>query len=232
MKAEQHALVGNRWMLAGGLLYLLEFVAIVGAGMDEILVAGASADEVVAAYAAGSVDAAAFLGGWMSLVLLGRVLVFVGLRSALAASGRSHPLMDFAVVAAAVSVTLEVVAHGLGIAAADFADAEQNAAAVLLDQGGAWTGSLVMGGLSLALLASVWCMWGSRMFSKPLVIVGLVAGIGGVLAQLTIAPSTSDISEWLTLSAVLFWVWMLWAGVVLWRRTPARSRESHQVVAG
>jgi hypothetical protein len=223
-------LVGNRWMLAGGLLYLLEFVGIMSAGMDQILVSGRSADEVMATYA-GNAGEVGFLAGWMAVVLLGRVLVFAALRSALARSGYAHPLLDWAVVAAAVSVTLEVASHGMAVAAARQAEAGDADAVLVMDQLGAAVGFGVYAGLAVAMLASTWCMWHSRLFAKPLLGIGAVAGIGLLVAQLTAGPATEDISEQLTLSVLLFWVWMLWAGVVLWRRTPKTTATEPGTVA-
>ena len=103
--------------------YLLEWVAIiwVGAlGVGETVVRGASANELLDTYS-GHVDALTTMAGWFSLVLLFRILLFIGLRQSLVDSGYRHPLMDFAVAAAAVSVTLEVASYGLGAAAGGFA---------------------------------------------------------------------------------------------------------------
>ena len=210
-------------MLAGGILYLLEWVAIIGTGVvgvAQTAAVGASADDLAESYV-GHVDAVAFMAGWFAVVLLGRILVFIGLRSALRESGRPHLLMDFAVLASAVSVTLEIAAYGLATAAADLADSGETTAMVILDRAGGWVNLMIGGGLGVAVLASAWCMRRSGMFPAALTTLGLVAGAALVLAQLTVAPSTLDISGWLTLGVVLFWVWMIWAGVVLWRRTPS-----------
>jgi hypothetical protein len=53
----------------------------------------------------GNVDAVALMAGWFSICLLGRVLFFFGLRSALGASGRGHLLMDLVTAARAVGST-------------------------------------------------------------------------------------------------------------------------------
>lgn len=110
MAEDRQNLAGNRWVLVGGVVYLLEWVAIIGTGMvglGSVVTRGLTEAELVESYG-GQVDAASFMAGWFAVVLLGRILVFVGLRRALTDSGHAHPLMDLAVVASAVSVTLEV----------------------------------------------------------------------------------------------------------------------------
>ena len=122
-EAAPPTLVGNRRVLAGAIFYLLEWVAIIGAGMvdvNETATVGTSPQDLLDSYS-GHVAAVAFMAGWFAIALLGRVLVFVGLRSALADSGRSHPPMDCAVVTPAVSVTLEVAAYGVATAERDLA---------------------------------------------------------------------------------------------------------------
>lgn len=231
-EAVRPPLIGNRWVLVGGIFYLLEWVAIIGAGIvgvNETAGVGTSPQEILDSYS-GHVDAVAFMAGWFALALLGRVLVFVGLRSALADSGRSHLLMDFAVVASAVSVTLEVAAYGLAAAAADLADAQDTTAMVILDRAGGWLNQLLEGGLAVAIVCSAWCMWRSRLFSMPLNVLGAVAGIGIVFAQLSIAPSLATLFAILGFSVPLFWIWMLWAGVVSWCHTPKAGSSDASVV--
>jgi hypothetical protein len=215
-------LIGNKWVLAGGVLYLLEWVAIIGAGfagVGESVAVGASPQELLDSYV-GNVDAVALMAGWFSICLLGRVLFFIGLRSALGASGRGHLLMDFAIAAAAVSVTLEVAAYALASAAADLADAQDTAAMVVLDRAGGWLNQVIAGGLGVAIVCAVWCMWRSGLFSTALNIAGAVGGTGILLAQLSIAPSMSTLFSIVGWAPLVFWVWMIWAGVVLWRRAP------------
>ena len=38
--------------------------------------------------------------------------------------------------------------------------------------------------------------------------------------QLTVAPAMQTLFDILFAFPILFWVWMLWAGVLCWRRTP------------
>lgn len=211
-------LTGNRLMLAGGILYLLEFVAIIGTGLSAIMSTTVPDAEVLAAYD-GNVDRVGFLAAWMSVVLLGRILVFVGLRSALVDSGRAHAVMDWAVLAAAVSVTLEVAGNGAAVAAARLAGSGRDDAVLVANQLAAGVGFGMGAGLAVATLASAYAMARSGLFAKPLVYLGAVAGLGMLASQLT-AGSMQGLSEQLTIAAVLFWVWMLWAGVVLLRRRP------------
>ena len=46
------------------------------------------------------------------------------------------------------------------------------------------------------------------------------AGVAIIGAQLTVAPSLETLFAILYFFPLVFWVWMLWAGVLLWRRTP------------
>lgn len=222
-RAESTDLVGNRWVLVGGVVYLLEWVAIIGAsaaGLGSVVTRGVGADDVLEAYT-GHPDAAWFMAGWFALVLLGRVLVFLGLRAAMAASGRSHVLLDLAVVAAAVSVTLEIASYGLAAAAAERAAADDGAGTVLLDVAGTGLNLMIGGGLGVAIVASTYVMTRSGLFPTGLNVLGWLSGVAIVGAQLTVAPSLETLFEILYFFPLVFWVWMLWAGVLLWRRTPS-----------
>jgi hypothetical protein len=223
---EPRELVGNRWVLVGAVVYLLEWVAIIwsgAVGVDALVTRGTEGSDLQASYD-GHVDAVASMAGWFAVVLLGRVLIFIGLRHALAESGYRHPLLDLAVVAAAASVVLEIASYGLAAAAADRADAGEQAQAALLDQAGSGLNLMIAGGLGVAVAATSWCMRQSRLFSLPLAVVGLLAGALIIGAQLTVAPSLESLFELLFASVLLFWVWMIWAGVVCWRRTPRTGR--------
>jgi hypothetical protein len=224
MRAETERLVGNRWVLVGGIVYLLEWVAILataGAGLGSVVIRGMDEQEIFASYD-GHVDAASFLAGWLAVVLLGRILVFVGLRRALVDSGRPHPLLDLAVVAAAVSVTLEVASYGLAVGAAEAAAEGDRAGTRLLDLAGAGLNLMIGGGLGVAIVATAYVMWRSGLFSTVLNVVGMVTGVAIVGAQLTVSPALQWLFDILYFFPLVFWVWMIWAGVVLWRRTPRR----------
>jgi hypothetical protein len=60
----------------------------------------------------------------------------------------------------------------------------------------------------------------SGMFPVPLNVLGWVSGVAIVGAQLSVAPSWQSVFDVLYFFPLLFWVWMLWAGVLLWRHTP------------
>jgi hypothetical protein len=216
-------LVGNRWMLVGGIVYLLEWVGIIGTsivGLGSVVTRGATGDQLLESYG-GHVDAAGFLAGWLAVVLLGRILVFVGLRRAMVDSGRTHPLLDLAVVAATVSVTLEVASYGLALGAAEAADAGDRAAMGVLDLAGTGLNLMIGGGLGVAVTAAAYVMWRSGWFSTTLNALGLVSGVAIVAAQLSVSPSLQVLFDILYFFPLVFWVWMVWAGVVLWRRTPS-----------
>lgn len=217
-------LVGNRWVLVGGVVYLLEWVAIiwVGAlGVGETVTRDISRADLLDSYV-GHEDAVASMAGWFAVVLLGRILLFIGLRQALSDSGYRHPLMDFAVAAAAVSVTLEVASYGIGAAAGELA--RDDAAAMLaLDRAALGVNLVGFGGLGLAITCAAYCMWRSQLFPTVLNVFGVVSGVAIIGAQLTVAPSLQTLFDILFAFPLLFWVWMLWAGVLCWRRTPSRE---------
>jgi hypothetical protein len=226
-------LVGNRWVLVGGVLYLLEWVAIIAVGalgVSEFVLRDAAAADVLATYA-DHPDAMWAMAGWFAVVLLGRVLVFVGLRSALAESGVRHPLLDFAVAAAAVSVTVEIAAYGLAAGATTTAAQGEEGLTWAIDQAAVGLNLMIGGGLGVAIVSAVYVMWRSGLFPRWLNLVGAVSGVGIVAAQLTVAPSLQTLNDVLMFFPVVFWVWMLWAGVVCWRRTPSASSAAVPVSA-
>ena len=107
-------LVGNRLALVGTVLYFLEWVAI--AFLPEVAdgsLFGAEPEVVVAAYR-GHSGVIAFAAGWFGVVLLGRVLFAVALRKSFRDSSRDSLLVDFAVGAMIVSVTLEIASFWSG----------------------------------------------------------------------------------------------------------------------
>ncbi len=56
--------------------------------------------------------------------------------------------------------------------------------------------------------------------------IGAVSGLAIVGAQLSVAPGLQTLFDILFVFPVLFWVWMLWTGVVCWRRTPAATERA------
>lgn len=221
----REGLVGNGWVLAGGVLYLLEWVAIIWAGIAGLgvqVVRGASTSEVMGSYP-GNENAVYAMAGWFAVVLLGRILVFIGLRHALVDSGHGHPLLDFAVVASTVSVTLEIASYGLAATAVAPADAGEESLAVLVDQAGAGLNLMIGGGLGVAIVCTTYVMWRSGLFGLPLVLLGAVSGVAIIGAQLTTAPSLQTLFDIFYVFPLVFWIWMLWAGVVCLRARPRRG---------
>ena len=90
---------------------------------------------------------------------------------------------------------------------------------------------LVAGDLNLMIYApagiSMLCaglaMWRSGLFVRALPLLALVCGaafcvIGAALG----APDRRDLVDPVSSAALLFWVWMLWTGILLWQRRTAR----------
>jgi hypothetical protein len=216
-------LVGNRWVLVGGVVYLLEWVAIIWTsmvGVSQVVTRGAPADAIHASYA-GHADAVWSMAGWFAVVLLGRILVFHALRRALHDSGHRHPLADLAVSAAAVSVALEIASYGLAAAAATLAERGDEGGMAVLDTAGAGLNMMIGGGLGVAIVCASYVMWRSGLFSWPLNLLGALSGLAIIGAQLTVAPSLQALFDILYFFPVVFWIWMIWLGIVCWRRTPS-----------
>ena len=206
-----------------GVLYLLEWVAIFGVGavgVGAFVTRGASGAGLVTTYA-DHPDAMFAMAGWFAIALLGRILVFIGLRQALADSGRRHLLLDLAVATAAVSVTIEIAAYGLAAAAAVPAAVGDEALTQAIDQSAVGLNLMIAGGLGVAILCATYVMWRSGLFPMPLNAIGALSGVAIVGAQLTVSPSLELLFTVLFIFPTLFRIWMLWAGVVCWRRTPA-----------
>lgn len=215
-------LVGNRLALAGAVLYLLEWVAIIAAAVNVPAPFDAASADVLKAYS-GHAGAFGWAAGWFSVVLLGRVLFAVGVRTALRESGRPQALMDVAVAAMTVSVALEVATYAL---AAGIAQAPAGAEAVrMLDSSAHVLNNVVDGPLAVSVLCTGIAMWQSGLFARWLAAVG--AGIGAVLtvaALVLMGPSRSGALDVVTSVVLLWWMWLVWVGVVLWRhRRPASS---------
>jgi len=225
-------LAGNRLVLAGAALYLLEWVAIVLAGVGVPLGATASARDVVAGYT-GHTQALGWAAGWFSVVLLGRVLLMVGLRSALVRSGRSHPLMDAAVVAMAVSVALEVVVYAVAAGASwSLAHGGSLAATRALDAVAFEVNETIYGPLGVSVLCAAVAMWRSELFSRVLAGLGVASGaVFTALGVAFVAPRFAAVADALSSAALLLWIWMIWTGVVAWRARQAVSHAGHAVPA-
>src|SRR2546429_7217317 len=106
------ALVGNRFALAGAVLYLLEWVAIIAAAPPGPYGRATAASTILRNYA-GHAGAAAISAAWFAVVLVGRILYVAGVKASLRKQPRQLPLLDLALGAMAVSVVLEIVAYGI-----------------------------------------------------------------------------------------------------------------------
>lgn len=214
-------LVGNRLVLAGAVVYLLEWVAIIGAHIDAPFSPGTASSKVLQGYV-GNADAFGWAAGFWSVVMLGRILIVVGLRKGLDDSARPHALSELAVGAMAVSVAIEVVTFGIVAGAAVVADHGGSADVVqAFDSVANIMVRLVIGPLGVAVLAASWAMLRSGLFSRYLCGVGLLGGaMCAVFGLVFVAPNFAPAADALQVGVPLFWIWMLWAGVVMWRRTP------------
>jgi hypothetical protein len=216
-------LIGTRLALAGAVLYLLEWVAIIATSPPGPYGPGTATSELVSNYAthAGRAGAAA---GWFAIVLLGRVLFVAAVRSSLRSEARLLPVLDLALGAMAVGVVLEVAAYVTDAATARLAADGAGAAVVsALDQTAYWTDLLIAGPTGVAVLATAAAMLRSRRYAGWLCWLGLVSGaawlatslIGGVTLGTGNGGGALDPVE--SLAALTLWVWMIATGVVLWR---------------
>jgi hypothetical protein len=221
----ERAPIGNRLALIGAVLYLLEWVAIIGASPPGPLGPGTGTRALVAAYSHHA-GAAAVSAGWFAVCLIGRVLYMAGLKASLRARPRELPLMDVAVAAMAISVTLEVAAYAVVAGAARLAAAGADRGLVVaLDATAFWLDLLIFGPAGVSLLAAGLAMLRSRLFPSWLSAIALVAGaagtIGCVLSAGTAGGSASGLADALgTVAALGLWIWMLVTGVLLWRAAP------------
>jgi len=219
----QGLLVGNRVVLIGAVLYLLEWVAILGANFSVPLGADATRAQLLSGYV-GHEDALGWAAGWFSVVLLGRILIVTGLRAALADSGRRQPLMDFATAAMAVGVALEVATYGI-VAGTSWASAHGATIGELrmLDSVAFTVSGMLWGPTGIAILCCAAAMWRSQLFPRVLVIMGIAGGcLLTLLGAVFLAPRYVDVASALMIAPALFWIWMLWTGVLLWRHSEKR----------
>lgn len=225
-------LAGNRLVLTGAVLYLLEWVAIVAASVGVPLGATASTHDVTSAYA-GHTEALGWAAGWFSVVLLGRVLLMVGLRSALSRSGRGHPLMDAAVAAMAVSVTLEIVVYAVTAGASwSLTHGGSLATTRALDAVAFQANETIYGPLGVSVLCAAVAMWRSGLFSQVLSGFGVVSGAAFTIMGIAfVAPRFAGIAGALSAAALPLWIWMIWTGVVAWRARSSSASWPSEVSA-
>src|SRR3954451_19134799 len=110
---ERRQLAGNRLAFAGVAMYFLEWVGIAAFNLGNVPAGqGTSPAEILGQYTQHG-PGVELLAGWLSLVLLGRILFVAGIRHALRRSGADTLLADFAVLSMAVSVILEIAAYAI-----------------------------------------------------------------------------------------------------------------------
>lgn len=219
--------MGNRWTLAGAVIYLLEWVAIIGVRTGQAPPPGSNTDAIVhnlSAFATGYAVSA----GWFGLVLPGRILFIAGLRQAIRLSKSESVLADLALAMMAMSVILEVASYGLVAAAAQVAARGGDAGAVVaLHAAGFWINFLIVTPFGVAIAAAPAAQLATGLFPSWLAWLGLVSGIIGALVGVVALPAI-DVGGTLRQAVMLgstvilgAWVWMLVTGVILWRRMPA-----------
>ena len=216
-------LVGNRMMLAGALIYLLGLVTFFWSSSRGIETAaiGTSATDLIATFK-GNETAITVMAGWFSLVLIGRILIIIGLKNALASSGKSHPIMEFAVIMMAISVAFEILTYTF-FATASVLGAAHPEGMVALGWTSGVLNSIVFGTIGVSVFCSAWAMFRSELFPKTLPVLGMVAGIPLALSALFFAPSLKDIGGGLAMGGVFFLIWMLWTGILLWKKAPKQE---------
>jgi hypothetical protein len=225
MTADADELRGNRIALIGAMVYLLEFVVIVSSGTPVPVGPDKEPAAIVSVYAQ-HVGGTRILAGWLALVLLGRIAFAAGLRAALSQSIRQQPLMDAAVGAMVVSVTLEIAGFALAGAAAVLADRGIDASVIVaLNGASGLLEGLIFTPLGVFVALASLAMLRSKLLSRWLCWFGLVSGAslaaGGVILVAAFATSGWVLAlgdAGTGIGVVGFWVWMLATGVLLFRR--------------
>jgi hypothetical protein len=224
MAQERPAVAGNRLVLAGAVLYLLEWVAIIPSGETGPSDPGTASDKVLGLYTAHP-TAATFLATWCAVVLVGRVLLILGIRDALRSLGRDSTLVSWAAVVMAISVAVELLSLTTSGAASVLA--EQSADPDLiraLDAVSGFAWGMIFGPLGLAVLVTAWSMLRSRAFPTWICGVGVAGGVLLVLGGLFAGPArvhegtARDLHVVGLIGVPLFWLWMLATGIFLFRR--------------
>jgi hypothetical protein len=219
---------GNRLVLAGAVVYFLEWVAIIGAGGIDVLFAPGTAPAHVLQGYAGQSDAFGWAAGWFSVVLLGRVLFAVALRDGLRRAGGDDPVADFGVLAMTVGVVVEMSAYAVVMAAAVLADHGASAAVVTaVDTAASALDGLVWGTTGAAALALSLAMVRSGRFPRLLCGIGILGGTLPVVQGLAFnAPRFADVQGALQAGVLGLWVWMVWTGILMWRRPRVPAHQT------
>ena len=214
---------GNRLVFAGAVLYLLEWVAIVAAGGIGVFLDPETAPAKLAHAYAGHENWYAWAAGWFAVVLLGRVLFAVALRRGMvAASPTGEIVAEFAVLAMLAGVVIEAASYAVVMAGAVMTDHHGAAESVrTLDVLGHSLNSVMWGPSGLAVLCLAWVMWRHGGFPRVLPGLGLLGGALLLLSAMAFnAPRFASVAGALEAGATVFWVWMIWTAVLMWRRTP------------
>lgn len=233
--SERKPLVGNRLALAGVVIYFLEWVGIAAFDIGNVPASqGTKAAEILVQYTQHG-TALALLAGWLSLVLLGRILFVAGIRDGLRKSGADTLLADFAVVGMTASVILEItawtVAAGGAYAAANGAD---QSTIVGIDAIANFLTQVIGAPLAASILAASLAMLQSRLFPGWLcwlgVAAGAIASVYGVIAGAAFEAGGScaaalcltgsvlpGLAQLLSVTLLGAWIWMIVTGVVLFR---------------
>jgi hypothetical protein len=218
--------VGNRLALAGAVLYLLEWAAIIATSPPGPFGPGTAHHSIYSDYATHA-GRASFAAAWFAVVLVGRILFVAGVKASLRDRPRERPLLDLALGAMAVSVVLEVVAYAVVAGTARLAASGAGTGLVVgLDSAAFWVDLMLWGPVGVSVLATGIAMLRSGLFASWLSWLGTAAGaaaiIGCLVAGATVDGSGSGAADTATmLPALAFWVWMLATGVVLWRAPAA-----------
>lgn len=217
-------LIGNRMMLSGALLFISSLVAqgvSYNYGVPSYAEFGLSADELIDSFK-GDETLIAVMAGFYGLLAIGRILMIMALKNALTASGRAHPIMEFAVVTMTISVAFEILNYTLYASVAQLGAAHPE---------GMWALASISGKLNLlmfafigvSVLCSSWAMLRSELFPKVLLILGVIAGIPLALSSLFASPSLDETAWLLTaVGARLLIIWILWVSFLVWRKAPKR----------
>lgn len=222
-------LIGTRLALLGAILYFCEWVGIALAPSLPTDRLGHDPVEIVAAYAE-SPGWTAFLAGWLSVVLLGRVLFVAALRHSLRDVPKTRIWMSWALGAMTMSVVVEVIDYALVATGGWLADAGGNTDAIVaLDTAGTILFSMLFGPIAIAMIGSSVAMIVSRLFPSWIGWLGLASGVvlsvGGIVAASALGASGMyhDVGGALSFVPLLgFWIWMVATAVVLFRRARIR----------
>jgi hypothetical protein len=219
-----NALVGNRFALAGAVLYLLEWVAIIAAAPPGPYGPATAASTILRNYT-GHAGAAAISAAWFAVVLVGRILYVAGVKASLRKQPRQLPLLDLALGAMTVSVVLEIVAYGILAATARLAsDGAGRELVQALDGSAYWVNVLIWGPIGVSVLATGIAMLRSRVFAGWLSWLGVVAGAAGIAGCIVAGAvagrsGTGPADAVTSIAALGVWIWMIATGVVLFRRS-------------